>query len=222
MRNRRALVTGASKGIGRAIADKFTAAGFDLLLPSHTELDLADNASVERYLAGLKGPIDVLVNNAGINPLAEIIEAKDENIEATLRIDLISPLKLTRGIVPLMAREKYGRIVNLSSVWSIVAKPGRGVYASAKAGLNALTRSLAVETAKYGILVNSVSPGFVDTELTRKNNTPQQIEQLCAQVPLGRLATTAEVAELVLFLSSERNNYITGQNIVIDGGFTCL
>ncbi len=222
MRPRRALVTGASRGIGRAIAEKFAAAGFELIVPSHRELDLADDASLGRYLQGLTAPLDVLVNNAGINPLGEIAAARDEDIAAVLQLDLVAPLKLARAVVPLMAREKYGRIVNVSSVWSVVAKPGRGVYAAAKAGLNALTRALAVETAGSGILVNSVSPGFVDTELTRRNLTAEQIEQITAQVPLGRLAEPAEVAELVLFLASERNTYLTGQNLLIDGGYTCL
>ncbi len=222
MRKRRALITGASRGIGRAIAEKFAAAGFELLTPGHQELDLLDDASLGRYLSGLRAPLDVLVNNAGINPLGEIAAARDEDIAAVMQVDLVAPLKLARAVVPLMAREKYGRIVNISSVWSVVSRPGRGVYAAAKAGLNALTRSLAVETAGSNILVNSVAPGFVDTELTRRNLTLEQIEQISTQVPLGRLAEPAEVAELVLFLCSESNTYITGQNILIDGGYTCL
>ena len=143
-------------------------------------------------------------------------------LEETIRVNLISPLRLTRGLLPGMIKNKYGRIVNVSSIWSLVAKPGRGAYAASKGGLNALTRTLAVEVAKHNILVNAVLPGFVDTELTRKNNPPPQLAELRANIPLGRLAGVEEIAELIAWLCSEKNSYLTGQNIVIDGGYTCL
>lgn len=222
MNQKKALITGASRGIGKAIAERFRAEGYSLLIPSHAELDLASDSSVDRYLAGLTDPIDVLVNNAGINPLGEISQVIDANIEQTMKVNLVSPLRLIRGVIPSMVKRRHGRIVNVSSVWSVVSKTGRGIYAATKAGLNALTRTLAVELAKDGILVNSISPGFVDTELTRKNNTDEQIAAICSLIPLGRLASTAEIAELVFFLCSEKNTYITGQNIIIDGGYTCL
>lgn len=217
-----ALITGASKGIGEAIAELLIKNRIEVLLPSHQELDLASNDSVDCYLAGLKQPIDILINNAGINPLGETIELQDKNIEETIRVNLISPLRLIRGIVPGMIQKKYGRIVNISSVWSVVAKPGRVVYSITKSGLNAMTRSMAVELAQYDILINAVAPGFVDTDLTRKNILPVDLEKLKQQIPLGRLAEPAEVAELVLFLSSEKNKYLTGQTIIMDGGYTCL
>jgi len=222
MKKGKVLITGAARGIGKAISQKYISSGYEVLTPTREELDLASNSSVDTYLKNLKGPVEVLINNAGINPLAELSEIKDENIEETLRVDLISPLRLIRGIIPNMASKKFGRIVNLSSVWSVVSKPERGIYSAAKAGLNALTRSLAVELAGQGILVNSVSPGFVDTELTRQNNSQQQIEKICQNIPLGRLAGVEEIAEVVFFLGSELNTYITGQNIIIDGGYTCL
>jgi 3-oxoacyl-[acyl-carrier protein] reductase len=222
MKKRTVLVTGAARGIGKAISEKFAQAGYEVLAPSRTELDLSSDASVDNYLKRLEGLVDVIINNAGINRLGELSEAKDNDIEDTLRIDLISPLRLIRGIIPAMANQGYGRIVNISSIWGEVSKPGRGVYSIAKSGLNALTRSLAVELANNNILVNSVSPGFVDTELTRQNNTPQQIETIRAQIPLGRLAGVKEIAEIVFFLGSDLNTYITGQNVIIDGGYTCL
>ncbi|MCU0641430.1 MAG: SDR family oxidoreductase [Candidatus Margulisbacteria bacterium] len=221
MSGRRALVTGASRGIGQAIARRLQADGVEVLTPTHAELDLASDRSIDEYLRQLTGSVHILVNNAGINPLAEIRAVQDEKLAETLQVDLAAPLRLVRGVLPLMPRGKDCRILNISSVWSVVAKPGRGVYAAAKAGLNALTRTLALELAGEGILANSLSPGFVDTELTRRNIPPAQLTALCAQIPLGRLATVDEIAELAAFLCSPRNTYLTGQNLIIDGGYTC-
>ena len=122
----------------------------------------------------------------------------------------------------MMIKKRYGRIVNISSVWSAVAKPGRVAYAASKSGLDAVTRTTAVEFAKYNVLVNSIAPGFVNTELTKKNNSQTQLEQIKQQIPLGRLAETSEIAEFAAFLASERNTFITGQTILMDGGYTCL
>ena len=121
-----------------------------------------------------------------------------------------------------MIRKKSGKIVNISSVWSLVSKPGRTVYASSKAALNSVTKSIAVEVAPHNILVNAIAPGFVDTKLTRQNNTEEEIRMIESKIPLGRLAQTKEIAELALFLCSDKNSYMTGQTILVDGGYTCL
>ncbi|MBI5700625.1 SDR family oxidoreductase [Candidatus Saganbacteria bacterium] len=218
MTGKKALVTGGSRGIGKAIADLLKKEGFAVLAPTRKELDLADNSSVANYISLLTGSIDVLVNNAGINPIGNISEIDDKDLDETIKINLSSPIRLIRGIVPMMGK---GRIVNISSIWSEVSKPGRGVYAATKAGLNALTRTLAIELGERGILVNSVSPGFVETSLTRQNNSEEQIASIKKLIPLGRLANIDEIAHLVCFLCSDKNTYITGQNIIIDGGYTC-
>ncbi len=218
----RALVTGSSRGIGAEIAAVLKANKVEVLTPGRSELDLADDRSVDRYLAGLKDGIDILINNAGINPLAAAAELSDQAIDETLRINLVSPLRLVRGLLPGMIKKRYGRIVNISSIWSAVSKPKRTIYSVSKAGINAMTRSLAVELAPHNILVNAVAPGFVDTELTRQNNPPQELEKIRSGIPLGRLAGPKEIAELVWFLCSEKNSYVTGQTIIVDGGYTCL
>ncbi len=162
MNGRTALITGASQGIGLAIAARFGDLGAQVLAPTHAELDLGDGAAVRRYAAGLAEPVDILVNNAGINPLGSADEVSDAEFDETLRVDLTAPLLLARALAPQMAARGYGRILNVSSIWSLVGKPRRFAYSVAKSGLNGLTRALAVEVAGSGVLVNAVAPGFVE------------------------------------------------------------
>jgi 3-oxoacyl-[acyl-carrier protein] reductase len=222
MIGRTALVTGGSRGIGRAIVKRFEELGARVLAPSRAELDLRDGPSIEAFVRSIGEPVDILVNDAGINPLAPFERISDANLEEVLAVNLVAPVKLCRAFAPGMADRGYGRIVNISSIWSIVAKPGRGAYAVAKSGLNGLTRSLAVEFAPRNVLVNAVAPGFVATEMTYQNNSPDQVAALTTQLPIGRLGDAAEIAEVVAFLASSRNSFATGQTFVCDGGYTCL
>ena len=222
MNGRTALVTGGSRGIGRAVVDRFEALGARVLAPSRAELDLRDSASIEGFTAALDAPVDILINNAGINPLAAFDRIADADLEEVLAVNLIAPLRLSRALAPAMADRGYGRIVNISSIWSTVAKPGRGAYSIAKSGLNGLTRSLAVEFAARNVLVNAVAPGFVATEMTYQNNTADQLAVLAQQLPIGRLGEAKEIAETVAFLASSRNSFTTGQVLFCDGGYTCL
>lgn len=217
-----ALVTGASRGIGKAIAEQLKKDGVRLLVPSRKELDLLSNRSIDVYLEALTEPVDILVNDAGINRLGGVTAFSDADLEDTMRINLVAPIRLARGLIPGMMRRKYGRIVNISSIWSVVSKPGRLTYSVSKSGLNAFTRSLAVEVAPYNILVNAVAPGYVNTELTRQNNTEQDLQNICETIPMQRLAEPEEIARLVTFLCSEQNTYLTGQCLIIDGGYACL
>ena len=217
-----ALVTGASRGIGKAIAEQLKKDGVRLLVPSRKELDLLSNRSIDLYLKALTEPVDILVNDAGINRLGDFAVFSDADLEDTMRINLIAPIRLTRGLMPGMMKRKYGRIVNISSIWSVISKPGRLTYSVSKSGLNAFTRSLAIEVAPYNILVNAVAPGYVNTELTRQNNTEQDLQNIRRTIPMQRLAEPEEIARLVTFLCSEQNTYLTGQCLVIDGGYTCL
>ena len=221
MRGRRALVTGAGRGIGRAIADAFRAQGATVLAPSRAELDLLSNASIDAYCTALAEPVDVRVNNAGINPLGSAQEFTDADLAATLQVNLAAPMRLARALTPAMARRGWGRVVNVSSIWSGVAKARRFVYAATKSGLNGMTRALAVELAGAGVLVNAVAPGFVNTELTAKNNSPEELARIAELIPVRRLAEPAEIAEVVAFLCSGKNGYLTGQTLFVDGGFTC-
>jgi len=221
MSEKTALVTGASRGIGKAIAEQLERDGVKLLVPTRKELDLLSNDSIDLYLESLRQQVDILVNNAGINRLGDFSAIEDSDLLDTIQINLVAPVRLTHGVVPGMIKRKYGRIVNISSIWSVISRPGRLTYSISKSGLNAFTRSLAVEVAPYNILVNAVAPGYVNTELTRQNNTERDLQNTREMIPMQRLAEPEEIACLVAFLCSEKNTYLTGQCLVIDGGYTC-
>jgi 3-oxoacyl-[acyl-carrier protein] reductase len=216
-----ALITGGSRGIGRAISDRLSAEGCKVILPTRQEMDLLSDESIDAYLAALREPIDILVNNAGINLIASGTDVTDSFIRDTLQVNLVAPLRIIRAIAPVMISRRFGRIVNITSVWGRVTKAGRVTYSMTKAGLEGMTRTWAVELAAHAILVNAVAPGYVETDLTRQNNTEAQIETIKKTIPLNRLAIPKEIAEVVAFLVSDRNSYITGQVIMVDGGYTC-
>lgn len=217
-----ALITGAARGIGAAIRDRLKQEGFTILTPGRGELNLLSDASIDAYLASIERPVDILVNNAGINYLASIEEVSSEKLQAMFQVNLTAPIRLIQGLIPRMKANRFGRIVNISSIFGVVSRERRLLYSATKSGLIGMTRTLAIELAPYNILVNCVAPGYVMTELTRQNNTEEEMERIRKTIPLGRLAEPHEIAEMVAFLCSDKNNYITGQTIVVDGGFTCI
>lgn len=217
----KALITGASRGIGKAIAQKFRENGYEVYTPTREELDLSVPESVEKYVSDNQDiTFDVIVNNAGINEINMLEAITDEEMRMMTEINLISPIRLLRGFVNNMKKQKYGRIVNIASIWAVVSKSGRCVYSATKNGIHGVTNTLAVELAKYNILVNTVCPGFTLTELTVKNNSQEEIDMISDDIPMGRMAEPEEIAEIVFFLCSNNNTYMTGQKIVVDGGFS--
>lgn len=222
MKIKNALVTGASRGIGLAIASCLKKQGMNILAPDRKELNLLREDSITNYLASLKYPVDILVNNAGVNILGSIENLTEKSINETIQVNLLAPLSIIRKIAPQMIGRKYGRIVNIGSIWGIITKPGRITYTLTKSGLGGLTRSMAVELAPYNVLVNCVAPGYINTEMTKANNTKKELEKIKNAIPLRRLGEPVEVAELVSFLCSDKNTYITGQVIAIDGGYLCV
>ena len=217
-----ALVTGASRGIGAAIATQLEQDGCRVLTPSRSEMDLTSSSSVEQYLTNLSEVVDILVNNAGINQIATLDKLDLANVTNTLQVNLLAAFQLTQSLSMGMQQRKYGRIVNISSLWSVVTRAGRTSYAMSKTAINGMTRSMAVELAPFNVLVNAVAPGYVLTDLTRQNNSAEEIEKIAQTIPIKRLAIPEEIANLVAFLCSPKNTYLTGQTIIVDGGYSCL
>lgn len=218
---RTVLISGGSRGIGAAIAALLKKEGYAVIAPARGELDLKDDRSLETFVRRHKRTrIDILINNAGVNEPQWIDETTDENIRETMQVNLIAPIKLIRSVVPGMKKRRWGRIINISSMFGIIARGKQVLYTATKHGINGATKALALELAPYNILVNSVCPGFTATDLVLRN-PPEKVRALAADVPLGRLAKPIEIARLVSFLISEKNTYITGETILIDGGYTC-
>ena len=226
------LITGTSRGIGAAIAKKFFDNGYKVFGTStsgalcdntnHTSMvDFANSESLENFINQIKHlKVDTLVNCAGINNPKPFLDVTLEDFDSTYQVNLLAPFRLCQTVLPKMVEQNYGRIVNISSIWGKISRPNVAAYSATKFGIDGMTLSLANEYASKNILANCVSPGFIDTEMTRKNLSPERMEQFNALTPMGRLGTPEEIANLVYFLGSEQNTFISGQNIACDGGFT--
>ena len=219
---RLALITGASRGIGAAIRIELERRGCRVVVPSRAELDLRKPDSIDAYVK-TQGhlPVDILVNNAGINVLNPITAIDPATWQDMVQTNLTAALRLTQAFAPGMASRGWGRILSVSSILGVVTRERRAAYSMTKAALNALTRSAAVEFGPAGVLANGLAPGYVDTDLTRQNNTPEMLANIQAAIPLRRLGRPEELAQIAAFLVSEDNAYLTGQTIIVDGGFTC-
>ena len=216
--DRKVLITGGSGSIGDSIVKKFKSSGYNVCAPVRSELDLESIASIKNFTFKNKS-FDILINNAGVNEILKFTEFSTESIEKAVMTNLTSAALLSKYLIPSMSKNQWGRIVNVSSIFSKISKPKRVLYTMTKSGLNGLTIGLANEYAREGILVNAVLPGFVDSSLTRQNNSPEDIIRLCSEsIPVGRLSSVEEVADLIFYLGTSNNSYITGQTIAIDGG----
>ncbi len=234
-----ALVTGASRGIGAAIADELAAQGARVIgtatsaagaqaigerLAAHggagRALDVTDGAAVEALIEAIGkefGAIGILVNNAGITRDQLLMRMKDEDWQAILDTNLTSVYRTSKAVMRGMMKARKGRIISIASVIGLTGNPGQANYAAAKAGIIAFSKSLAREVGSRGITVNVVAPGFIDTDMTRA--LPQaQREALLGQIALGRLGEARDIAEAVAFLASPAAGYITGETLHVNGG----
>lgn len=214
------FLLGGGGEIGSAIKEKFIACGYDVLAPRSTELDLSNPNAVTAYMAALKNQnFDALIFCAGRNNPAPVGQQSLDEIQKTLQVNCISVAQIAGALRSGFDQRGRGYILGISSLYGSISREGRVAYAMSKHALNGLMRTLALELGPSGILCNTLSPGFVKTEMTVKNNTPQTISSLERKIPLGFMAFPADIAEVAYFLCSEQNRYICGQDIVVDGGF---
>lgn len=230
---KKALVTGGTRGIGFAVAAALRESGFKVTVtgrksggkgPHGCEFlacDFSDRKATEAFAARVSGmEFSVLVNNAGINQIGCVADYDLSDFLKLQEVNVVAPFLLCRAVVPGMQKRKFGRIVNLSSIFGVVSRPGRAAYSTGKFALNGLTRALALETAKDNVLVNAIAPGVIDTEMTRGILGEKGIAEIMKKIPMGRLAQADEIARVIRFLASEENTYLTGQTIIVDGGYT--
>lgn len=240
---KRALVTGASGGIGREIAKALAASGARVAL-SGTQVgaledtkallgggdhpiiptNLSDLDAVDKLVPSAEaalGGIDILVNNAGVTRDNLFMRMKDEEWDEVLAVNLTSAFHLTRAVLRGMMKQRFGRIIGITSVVGVVGNPGQGNYAASKAGLIGMGKALAYEVASRGITVNTVAPGFIGSAMTDELNEKQR-ESILTKVPAGRLGDAGEVAAAVVFLASNEAGYITGHTLNVNGGMVML
>lgn len=239
---RTAIVTGGAKGIGAAAVRLLCEQGFRTAINYHTseekalalssflvskgydafpvKADVTDPAQVREMVETVlsrSNSIDVLVNNAGIDHWQLFDTVTDEQWRRVIDADLTGAFNCCREVLPVMVRQKYGRIVNVASVWGQVGASCEAVYSAAKAGVIGLTKALAKEAALSGVTVNCVSPGAIATDMM-KRFTQEEIAAFCEEVPMGRLGTPEEAARAIAFFASEEASYITGQVLGVNGG----
>lgn len=239
------LVTGASRGIGRAIAQAVAAEGAVAVVAARDEaklaetcalieaaggrasalaIDVASRGSVETAFAKLleaHGRIDGLVNNAGVTRDMLAVRMRDEDWQAVIDLNLTSGFRLARAALRGMMRRRAGRIVGITSIVGVTGNAGQANYAAAKAGMIGMSKALAAEVASRGITVNCVAPGFIDTPMTQALNEAQRTRLLGA-IPMGRLGEAADVAAAVVFLASDEAAYMTGQTLHVNGGMAMI
>ena len=235
-----ALVTGASRGIGAAIAAELAQRGLKVIgtatsdagaaqisqaLAAHpgcrgAKLDVNDATAAEGLIDAIakeQGALHVLVNNAGITRDTLAMRMKDEDWDAVLDTNLKAVFRMSRGVMRTMMKQRYGRIISITSVVGASGNPGQANYAAAKAGVAGMTRALARELGSRGITVNCVAPGFIETDMTASLPEEQQ-KALLGQIPLGHLGKPADIAHAVAWLASPQAGYVTGQEIHVNGG----
>lgn len=232
------LVTGASRGIGKAIAQTFAARGATVIGTATSEsgaqaiseylgdkgcgfvLNVTVPESIEALFAQIKekfGEVDILINNAGITRDNLLMRMKDDEWDDVIQTNLTSVYRLSKAVLRSMMKKRYGRIVTIGSVVGTMGNPGQTNYAAAKAGLLGFTKSMAREVASRGITVNAVAPGFIETDMTHSLTEDQQAAIL-SQVPAARLGSAQEIASAVVFLASDEAAYITGETLHVNGG----
>ena len=237
-----AVITGASRGIGAAIAKKMAENGATVIINYQGSVqaaqaleaeirenggkavtykcDVSDFDKCEKFIGDVVkeyGRIDILVNNAGITRDGLLMGMKEEDFDKVINVNLKGTYNVTKNVIPYMMKQKYGKIINISSVVGVSGNAGQANYAASKAGIIGFTKSVAKELASRNILANCVAPGFIKTDMTDVLSDSVK-ESINSQIPLKKMGTAEEVANAVYFLGNEENTYITGQVLNVDGG----
>jgi 3-oxoacyl-[acyl-carrier protein] reductase len=237
MTNRTAFVTGASRGIGRAVAQALSEAGARVILAARDEkkleeaamqipratcvaIDLASPESIKEAFAKA-GKVDILVNNAGITKDGLFVRMSDEDWDKVIEVNLTSAFRLTRELTHPMMRRRFGRIINITSIVAVTGNPGQANYCASKAGMIGFTKSLAAEIATRNVTVNCVAPGFIESAMTGKLNDKQK-DAIMGAIPMRRMGSGAEVAAAVAYLASSEAGYVTGQTLHVNGGMAMI
>jgi len=213
------LVTGGSGGIGKSIVNLFSQYKGKVISINSNHADFSKNDDIYQMLNNLP-EIDICVNCAGINKINSLGNIQEKDFDKIMQVNVKAPFLISQYVSKFMKKRGKGKIVNIASIWGDKTIEERLCYTTSKSALIGMTKTLAVELAKDNIQVNTVSPGFTDTKLTRTILSDNQIKKLLSKVPMNRMANPYEIANIVVFLCSELNTYITGQNIIIDGGFS--
>ena len=213
------LVLGGHGDIGAAICRRFTEAGHDVIATGSAEMDLSDPASIDAWFKQPRPAFGILVHSAGLNVPRAFEEMTDEDVNKSFAVNITGFLRVMRHILPGLIAAK-GQVVALSSIYGFLARTKRLPYVAAKHALIGCVQALALDMAPQGVRVNAVSPGYIDTKMTRKNLSPETIATLTSQIPAGRMGAPSDIAEVVYFLCTPASRYINGQDIVVDGGFS--
>ena len=242
MTERTAIVTGGSRGLGRAVCRKLAEHSMNIVMNYSANADAAEEAADVCRSLGARvvtvqgsvavpedcdrivqealdafGQVDVLVNSAGITRDNLLLRMSEEDFDQVIAVNLRGTFRMMKAVARPMMRKRYGRIINLSSIVGEMGNAGQVNYAASKAGVNGMTKAFAKEIAGKGITVNAVAPGFIDTDMTRALSR-EAAESLKARIPMGRLGTPEDVAHVISFLASEEAGYVTGQVIGVNGG----
>lgn len=216
-----AFVTGGNGEIGRAIVSEFKKHRYTVIAPGSAEMDCNDNMSIKRYCENLHvGPINAYVHAAGINHPKPFTEVTAESLLKTIQINTLSFLFISQQLNHHFD-QAGARIVAISSIYGTISRTNRIEYSTAKHGLKGMVQTMALELAGRNILVNTVSPGFIATGLTYKNNSADVINELISDIPVKRLGKPEDISGLVFYLCSDKNNFVTGQDLIVDGGYLC-
>ena len=214
------LLTGGKGEIGAAIAEKFIEQGYAVLAPDRQVLDLSLHESIHSFMQTLTMPIDAFIHCAGFNSPKPVGVLSLGDLEKTLQINAVAFYEMVSQLLPNFKRQGHGAILGISSIYGSFTRKHRLAYSASKHALNGMIKTLALELGGDNVRVNGVAPGFVDTRMTRANNDAATIEGFRKKIPLGRLATPADIARVCYFLASNDNTYINGEIITVDGGYS--